>query len=151
MGLHVAAVDIADDKLELARTLGAEIVVNASQADPAAEIQSAIGGAHGVVVTAVSNKAFGQAIGMLRSGGTCSLVGLPPGVFPTPIFEVVLKRLTIRGSIVGTRKDLQEALEFASYGQVKAAIETQPLEAINDVFARLKSGDVNGRVVLQVA
>ena len=87
---------------------------------------------------------------MLRAGGTCSLVGLPPSDFPTAIFDVVLKRLTIRGSIVGTRKDLQEAWEFASFGNVKATIELEPLEAINDVFARLKSGDVNGRVVLQV-
>jgi propanol-preferring alcohol dehydrogenase len=151
MGLHVAAVDIADDKLDLARSLGAEITINARNADPAMEIQQLIGGAHGVVVTAVSRPAFAQAIGMLRRGGTCSLVGLPPGDFPLPIFEVVLKRLTIRGSIVGTRKDLQEALEFASDGQVKATIETQPLCAINDVFARLKSGDVNGRIVLNMA
>jgi len=151
MGLHVAAVDIADDKLELARSLGAEIAVNARTADPVQEIQKSIGGAHGVVVTAVSRPAFTQAIGMLRRGGTCSLVGLPPGEFPTPIFDVVLKRLTIRGSIVGTRKDLQEALEFAAYGQVKATIETQPLGAINDIFSRLKSGDVNGRIVLSMA
>jgi len=151
MGLHVAAVDIADDKLALARELGAEIAVNARSSDPVSEIQKTIGGAHGVVVTAVSRPAFAQAIGMLRRGGTCSLVGLPPGEFPTPIFDVVLKRLTIRGSIVGTRKDLQEALEFASYGQVAAAIETQPLSAINEVFARLKRADVNGRIVLNVA
>ena len=151
MGLHVAAVDIAPDKLELARSLGAEIVINAAMDDPAAAIQKLIGGAHGVVVTAVSRSAFSQAIAMLRSRGTCTLVGLPPGEFSMPIFEVVLKRLTIRGSIVGTRKDLQEALEFASYGQVKATIETQPIENVNDVFARLKRGEINGRVVLNIA
>jgi propanol-preferring alcohol dehydrogenase len=151
MGLHVAAVDIADDKLRLACSLGAEIALNARTTDPAEELQKLIGGAHGVVVTAVSKPAFAQAIGMLRRGGTCSLVGLPPGEFPTPIFDVVLKRLTIRGSIVGTRKDLQEALEFASEGKVKATIETQPLSAINDVFGRLRSGDVNGRIVLDMA
>jgi propanol-preferring alcohol dehydrogenase len=151
MGLRVAAVDVTDDKLALARTLGAEIAINAATADPVAEIQRLIGGAHGALVTAVSRPAFAQAIGMLRRGGTCALVGLPPGDFPTPIFDVVLKRLTIRGSIVGTRKDLEEALDFAVRGCVKAAIETQPLEAINDVFDRLKRGDVRGRVVLAVA
>jgi propanol-preferring alcohol dehydrogenase len=87
---------------------------------------------------------------MLRRGGTCALVGLPPGEFPTPIFDVVLKRLTIRGSIVGTRNDLAEALDFAARGCVKSAIEVQPLAAINDIFARLKAGDVNGRIVLQM-
>lgn len=150
MGLHVAAVDVADDKLALARQLGAEIAINAKTADPANELQRLIGGAQGVLITAVSPTAFQQGIGMLRRGGTCVLVGLPPGNFPTPIFDVVLKRLTIRGSIVGTRKDLQEALQFAEEGKVKATIETQPLEAINEVFGRLRHGAVQGRVVLQL-
>ena len=151
MGLHVAAVDVADDKLALASALGAELVVNATREDPVTAIQKSIGGAHGVVVTAVSNAAFGQAIGMLRRNGTCSLVGIPPGDFPTPIFEVVLKGLTIRGSIVGTRQDLHEALAFAAGGQVTSTIEVQPFDAVNDVLMRLCIGDVTGRVVLQVA
>jgi propanol-preferring alcohol dehydrogenase len=150
MGMRVAAVDIADDKLKLASALGAEIVINALKDDPANEIQRLIGGTHGALVTAVSRAAFAQAIGMLRRGGTCALVGLPPGEFPTPIFDVVLKRLTIRGSIVGTRNDLTEALDFAARGSVKSAIEVQSLDAINDIFARLKAGDVNGRIVLQM-
>lgn len=150
MGRHVAAVDIADDKLALAKRLGAELTVNASEGDPAAVIQQQIGGAHGVLVTAVSPKIFRQSIDMLRRGGTCSLVGLPPGDFPTPIFDVVLKRITIRGSIVGTRKDLQESLQFAADGQALPTTELQPLEAINDVFDRLRDGHINGRVVLDL-
>lgn len=93
MGLHVAAIDIDDAKLELARKLGASLTVNARQEDPVEVLQRDIGGAHGVLVTAVSNSAFGQAIGMARRGGTIALVGLPPGDFPTPIFDVVLKGL----------------------------------------------------------
>ena len=104
-----------------------------------------------MLVTAVSPKIFRQSIDMLRRGGTCVLVGLPPGDFPTPIFDVVLKRLTVRGSIVGTRKDLDESLQFAGEGKVKSTIETQPLDAINDVFTRLKNGAINGRVVLNLA
>jgi len=150
MGLHVAAVDISAEKLDLAKSLGAELVVNAAETDPAAVIQSQIGGAHGVLVTAVSPKIFRQSIDMLRRGGTCSLVGLPPGDFPMPIFDVVLKRITVRGSIVGTRKDLQESLVFAAEGKVKPTVEIQPLEAINEVFDRLKHGQVNGRIVLQI-
>jgi len=150
MGLHVAAVDISDEKLDLAKGLGAELVVNAVDKDPATVIQDLIGGAHGVLVTAVSPKIFRQSIDMLRPGGTCTLVGLPPGDFPTPIFDVVLKGITIRGSIVGTRKDLQESLQFAAEGKVKTITETQPLEAINDVFDRLKHGRVDGRVVLNL-
>jgi len=151
MGMRVVAIDQHDDKLRLARECGAELALNIAHGDPVAEIQRTIGGAHGAVVTAVSPEAFGQAIKMLRSGGTCALVGLPPGTFETPIFDVVLKRLTIRGSIVGTRTDLREALSFAERGQICSHIETQPLAAINDVFTRLKAGDVRGRVVLQLS
>jgi propanol-preferring alcohol dehydrogenase len=150
MGYRVIAVDIAGDKLDLARALGAEITLDARRVDPAYEVQRLVCGAHGVLVTAVSPNAFTQAIGMLRRGGTVSLVGLPPGSFETPIFDVVLKRLTIRGSIVGTRADLVEALDFAARGKVRATYETQPLEAINDIFQRLDTGNINGRVVLQL-
>lgn len=151
MGLHVAAVDLGPEKMALARKLGAEITIDAKTQDPAAEIQKQIGGAQGILVTAVSTIAFKQAIGMLRRGGTCVLNGLPPGEFPVSIFDVVLNGYTIRGSIVGTRLDLEEALAFAAEGKVKATIEMVPLESVNDVFDRLRTGKVNGRVVLAIA
>jgi alcohol dehydrogenase, propanol-preferring len=150
MGLHVAAVDLGPEKMALARKLGAEISIDAKTQDPPTEIQTQIGGAQGVLVTAVSTVAFKQAFGMLRRGGTCVLVGLPPGEFPVSIFDMVLNRYTIRGSIVGTRLDLEEALAFAAEGKVRATIETLALESINDVFTRLRTGQVNGRVVLGI-
>jgi propanol-preferring alcohol dehydrogenase len=103
-----------------------------------------------VLVTAVSTLAFKQAVGMLPRGGTCVLVGLPPGDFPVSIFDMVLNRYTIRGSIVGTRLDLEEALAFAADGKVRATIETLALESVNDVCNRLRTGQVNGRVVLGI-
>ena len=151
MGLHVAAVDLGAEKLELARNLGADITIDAATEDPASAVQKKIGGAHGVLVTAVSLGAFKQAMGMLRRGGTCVLNGLPPGEFPVSIFDLVLNRHTLRGSIVGTRKDLEEALAFAAERKVEATIEMQPLESINEVFDRLKRGKVNGRIVLDIA
>ncbi|MEM5431323.1 alcohol dehydrogenase AdhP [Cupriavidus oxalaticus] len=150
MGLRVAAVDIDDDKLALARKLGAEVAVNARTTDPAAWLQKEIGGAHGVLVTAVSPIAFSQSIGMVRRGGTIALNGLPPGEFGTPIFDVVLKGITIRGSIVGTRSDLQESLDFAAHGDVKATVSTAKLEDINNVLGRLRDGKIEGRVVLDL-
>jgi alcohol dehydrogenase, propanol-preferring len=130
--------------------LGADVSIDAQTQDPPTEIQKQIGGAQGVLVTAVSTIAFKQAIGMLRRRGTCVLVGLPPGEFPVSIFDVVLNGYTIRGSIVGTRLDLEEALAFAAEGKVKATIDTLALESINDVFHRLRTGQVNGRVVLGI-
>jgi propanol-preferring alcohol dehydrogenase len=150
MALHVAAVDLGPEKMALARKLGAEITIDAKTQDPAKEIQKQIGGAHGVLVTAVSPIAFKQAVGMLRRRGTCVLNGLPPGEFPVSIFDVVLNGYTIRGSIVGTRLDLEEALAFAAEGKVKATIETVPLESVNDVLSRLKKGDIRGRIVLDM-
>ncbi len=148
MGLHVAAIDIAPDKLALAKQLGAELTIDASSGDPAAIIQKEIGGAHGVLVTAVSRSAFAQALGMVRRGGTVALNGLPPGDFPLPIFSTVLNGITVRGSIVGTRRDLQESLEFAADGLVRAHIHRDRLANINDIFAELRAGQVDGRVVL---
>ena len=117
MGLNVAAVDVDDTKLALARQLGAQVTVNARTTDPAAFLRKEIGGAHGALVTAVSPKAFEQALGMVRRGGTVSLNGLPPGNFPLDIFGMVLNGITVRGSIVGTRLDLQESLQFAADGR----------------------------------
>lgn len=152
MGLKVVAVDIAEDKLKLARETGADLAVNALAPDAVDKVLAASGGgAHGVLVTAVSTAAFAQALKMVRRKGTVSLVGLPPGEFPTPIFDVVLKRITVRGSIVGTRRDLDEAIAFAADGKVKAEVTKVPLAQINDVFDRMKAGKIDGRMVLDFA
>lgn len=151
MGLNVAAVDVDDDKLDLAQRLGATVTVNARNTDPAAFLKREIGGAHGALVTAVSPKAFEQALGMLRRHGTMSLVGLPPGSFPLDIFGMVLNGITVRGSIVGTRLDLQESLEFAAQGKVAATVAADRLENINDIFARMHKGEIEGRIVLDMA
>nr|BFF05452.1 alcohol dehydrogenase AdhP [Brevibacterium otitidis] len=148
MGMRVAAVDIADDKLALAKKHGAEVVVNAMTGDPAAEIVEATGGTHGVLVTAVHPDAFGQAIGMARRGGTIVFNGLPPGDFPAPIFDIVLKGLTIRGSIVGTRQDMVEALDFYARGHIHPTYQTRKLDEINQVFDEMVHGKIDGRVVV---
>lgn len=150
MGLHVIAVDIADSKLALAKKLGADLTINATTSDPVAVVQKEIRGAHGVLVTAVSRPAFAQGIGMLHKRGTMALVGLPPGDFDLPIFDVVLNAKTVRGSIVGTRKDLEECLAFAAEGKVKADISLDRLDNINEIFNRLRAGQIDGRVVMKI-
>ncbi|MBB5986765.1 alcohol dehydrogenase AdhP [Sphingobium lignivorans] len=152
MGLNVAAIDIDDRKLALARKLGADLTVHARHEDPATIIKKATGGGvNGVLVTAVSPKAFEQAVGVVARGGTVALNGLPPGTFPLDIFGMVLNGITVRGSIVGTRLDLQESIDFAAEGKVKATIETAKLEDINTVFDRMHKGQIDGRIVLEIA
>lgn len=149
MGLRVAAVDVADDKLALAREYGAEVTVNALREDPVAAVQKQTGGAHAVLVTAVHPSAFGQAIGMVRRGGTIVFNGLPPGDFPAPIFDIVLKAITVRGSIVGTRQDMVEAIDFYARGKVRPRVHTRQLDEINAVFDEMKAGTIDGRVVIE--
>ena len=148
MGLRVVAVDIDDSKLELARRLGAEVTVDGRSPDAVTQVQEATGGAHGVLVTAVAPEPFRQAIGFARRGGTIVLVGLPPGEFPLPIFDVVLRGLTIRGSIVGTRQDMVEALDFFARGLIHPTVEAARLDDINEIFARMERGQIDGRVVI---
>uniref|UniRef100_UPI0035CBD632 zinc-dependent alcohol dehydrogenase n=1 Tax=uncultured Sphingomonas sp. TaxID=158754 RepID=UPI0035CBD632 len=149
MGLNVVGIDIDDGKLAHATRLGADLVINARTQNPAEVLKKETGGgAHGVLITAPSLAAFKQGVEMTRKRGTCVLVGLPPGEFPVPLFDVVANCITVRGSFVGTRKDMAECLAFAADGKVKADIELQPLSAINTVFDRLERGDVPSRVVL---
>ncbi|TCP66599.1 zinc-dependent alcohol dehydrogenase [Sphingomonas sp. PP-CE-1G-424] len=149
MGLRVAAVDVDDGKLAHAQALGAELLIDARRSDAIAALKDGTGdGAHGVLITAPSLTAFNQGVAMTRRKGTCVLVGLPPGDFPIPLFDVVAQCITVRGSFVGTRKDMAEALAFVADGKVKADIEVQPLSAINEIFDRLQRGQVASRVVL---
>ena len=152
MGRRVAAVDVDDAKLDLARRHGAEVTVNAAtSSDPAAELQEQTGGGvHGALVTAVNAHAFPQAVGALRRGGTVSLVGLPPEQFPLDIFTTVLFGLTVRGSIVGTRKDMAEAVDFFARGKITPTYTVRPMGDINDVFEEMEKGGIDGRVVLDM-
>jgi len=151
MGLNVVAIDVADEKLVLARESGADILVNATAPDAAEAVRQATqGGVHGVLVTAPSPPAFRQAIDMTRRKGTVVLVGLPPGDFPTPIFDLVLKRITLRGSIVGTRADLAEAIALATSHRIRAHYVKESLSNINEVFRKLEAGQISGRVVLAI-
>jgi propanol-preferring alcohol dehydrogenase len=121
------------------------------KADPAKELHRALRGAHGVLVTAVSRKAFEQGLSMLHKRGTMVIVGLPPGDFALPIFDVVANAKTIRGSTVGTRMDLREAIAFAAEGKVHTVYSEDRLENINDIFDRMRKGAIEGRVVMKLS
>jgi propanol-preferring alcohol dehydrogenase len=154
MGYRVAAVDVADGKLRLARKLGAELTVNGKEKNAPQLLQDRIGGAHGAIVTAVAPQAFEQAIAMLRPAGTVVFSGLPGGdkdMIRTSISTITNGELSVRGSNVGTRLDLAEAVAFAANGLVAARIRKAPLERINAIFDEMRAGKVLGRMVLNLA
>ena len=154
MGMRVVAVDVAADKLRLAKSLGAELTVDATKGDPVVRIQTEIGGVHGAIVTAVASRAFEQSILMLRPGGTVAYIGLPGGKsdeIRTSIAAITNWELSVRGSNVGTRLDLHEAVAFAANGLVAAKIKTAPLSQVNKVLDQMRAGKIVGRVVLKLA
>jgi alcohol dehydrogenase, propanol-preferring len=150
MGFNVIAVDIQDEKLVLAKELGADLTINGRSVDPVEAIKEAVGGVQAAVSVAVTKKAFEQAYQSVKRGGTLVVVGLPHDELPIPIFDTVLNGVTVKGSIVGTRKDMQEALDFAARGKVRSQIEAVSLDSINEVFENMEAGKINGRVVLKM-
>jgi propanol-preferring alcohol dehydrogenase len=148
-GGRVVAVDVIDEKLELARELGAEFTINAKREDPVEAIQK-LGGVDQAIALAVSPSAFEQAYGSLRRHGTLVFVALPAdNEVKIPIFETVLRGITIVGSIVGTRKDLREVFELHAAGKTRVIRETRPLDEVNEAIADVEAGRVAARVVLE--
>jgi alcohol dehydrogenase, propanol-preferring len=146
-GGRVIAVDLVEEKLKLARELGAEFTINATKQDPVEAIQ-ALGGADQAIALAVSPRAFEQAYGTLRRGGKLVFVALPADNDVTlPIFETVLNGITIQGSIVGTRTDLREVFELHAAGKTKVIREVRPLTRVNESIADVEAGRVAARIV----
>lgn len=150
MGLNVIAVDTGAAKLALAKKLGASLCLDFKQDDVVAKVIAETGGVHASICTAVSKSGFEQSYKVIRRGGKCVLVGLPPEDMPLPIFDTVLNGVSVVGSIVGTRKDLVECLDFAARGKVKAITIEKSLEDINDIFDEMLNGEINGRVVMKL-
>ncbi|MFD5466527.1 alcohol dehydrogenase AdhP [Kitasatospora sp. NPDC127059] len=149
-GAETIAVDVTDDKLALARELGADHVLDARTQDVAAEVQ-ALGGAHAAIALAVSNASFQAAYGALRRGGTLVLVALPAdGKLELPVFETVLNGTKVIGSIVGTREDLAEVFRLHALGRTRVIRETRRLGEVNACFDEVLGGKVAARLVFDL-
>ena len=149
-GATVVAVDLVDEKLKLARELGADYTVNAKQEDPVEAIQK-LGGADAAISLAVSPRAFEQAFKALRRGGTLVFVALPADNYmQLPIFETVLNGIKIVGSIVGTRLDLAEVFDLHAAGRTKVIYETRNLEDVNHSFEEVEKAAVPARLVFDM-
>lgn len=141
------AVDVTEDKLRLARELGADHVVNAAGGDPVAEIQR-LGGADVAIVLAVAPSVFSQSFAALNRGGRMILVSLPAdGELTVPIFDTVLKGISIIGSIVGTRQDLIEVFDLHAAGRTTVIAVPRALNTVNEAIDAVLEGTVPARLV----
>lgn len=147
---HVIAVDINQDKLDLALESGADISLNGREIeDIPGKIMEITGlGAHAAVVTAVSKVAFNQAVDSLRAAGVLVAVGLPSEYMDLSIVKLVLDGIKVVGSLVGTRKDLEEAFQFGAEGLVVPVVQLRPVEDAPAIFDEMEAGKIQGRMVL---
>ncbi len=149
-GATVAAIDVIDAKLDVAKRLGATYTINSATEDPVERLQ-ALGGADVAIVLAATPKAYEQAFAGLRPKGTLVMVGLPAdNIMHLPIFETVLRGITVIGSLVGTRVDLAETFELHAAGRTRIVRETRQLDQVNQSISDVEQGKVEGRVVFDL-
>ncbi|MFC5905883.1 alcohol dehydrogenase AdhP [Streptacidiphilus monticola] len=149
-GAETVAVDVTDEKLALARELGADHVIDARTQDVVAETHK-LGGADAAISLAVSNASFQAAYGALRRGGTLVLVALPAeGRLELPVFDTVLNGTKVIGSIVGTRQDLAEVFRLHRLGRTRVIRESRQLEEVNACFDEVLAGKVSARLVFDL-
>ncbi|MBI3369108.1 MAG: zinc-dependent alcohol dehydrogenase [Burkholderiales bacterium] len=150
MGAEVIALDVAEDKLAAARTLGAAHAFDA-RAKETPRAVAALGGAHVAVVTSAARPAYDLALKCLRPAGTLSVVGLPPEPLAFAALQLVSGEYRIVGSAVGTRDDLRATLALAAEGKLHCHNQTRPLAQVNAVLDEMRAGRINGRIVLAMA
>lgn len=152
-GARVIGIDSGEKKRELVTSFGAKFVDFREVKDIVDEVKKMTnGGADGVVVSAGHSSAFAQAASMLKIGGTMCCIGIPPGGgrIETPVSEIVIKGLKIKGNLVGNLKECMEAVELVRNGLVKPKIYVRPFKDLAAVYEELEKGDIAGRVVLKV-
>lgn len=148
--LKVIAVDVNEGQLEFAKEYGADLLINPLKEDVGQVVQEKVGGAHAAVVTAVAKSAFNQSVDALRAGGRVVAVGLPSESMDLSIPRLVLDGIEVVGSLVGTRKDLEESFQAGAEGKVVPQCEMRPMEDINDIFDEMEAGTIRGRMVLDL-
>ncbi|HWX56391.1 MAG TPA: zinc-dependent alcohol dehydrogenase [Verrucomicrobiae bacterium] len=146
-GAQVIAVDIAEDKLKLARELGADQTVNASSEDVAKTFRN-MGGVHAAVVTSSAKAAYAQAFYAVRGAGTLMVVGLPAEDLAFP--AIMMREIKIRSVATGTRDDMRAVLDLAATGKIRCLVETCSLTSINEVFDKMRRGQITGRIVIKM-
>jgi alcohol dehydrogenase, propanol-preferring len=147
LGAEVIAVDVSEEKLELANSLGATSSLNAATTNVVKELRSQ-GGVHVALVTSAAKAAYDMAFGCLRPTGTLVVVGLPSEDLSFPAILIAAREMRIQGSAVGTRQDLREVLELGATGKLHCHVIPHPLSDINEVLEQLRHGQIYGRTAI---
>jgi propanol-preferring alcohol dehydrogenase len=148
LGAIVTAVDISDDKLAHARSLGASATFNAATSNVVKELRR-LGGVHAALVTSAAKAAYDSAFPCVRPTGTLLVVGLPSESICFPPIMMAATEVRVQASSVGTRSDMRKVLEMAAAGKLRCEVTEQPLSQVNEVFSELRAGSITGRVVLR--
>src|SRR5208282_1330954 len=146
-GAEVTAIDISEEKLALAKSLGATRTLNAATSKVVKEIRNS-GGVHVALVTSASKSAYDMAFYCLRPTGTLLAVGLPAREISFPAILMAGGEIQIKASAVGTREDLREILAMGAAETVHCQVSTRPLADVGEVLGQLSRGEISGRVVL---
>ena len=148
-GAEVTAIDVAEEKLVLAKSLGAARTLNATKSDVVKELRGA-GGMHIAMVTSAAKSAYDMAFYCVRPTGTLLVVGLPAQEISFPAVLMAAGEIQIRASAVGTREDLREVLAMGAAGTVRCQVTTRPLVDVGEVLGQLSRGEIAGRVALRL-
>ena len=148
-GAEVTAIDISEEKLALAKSLGAARTMNAATSKVVKEVRGS-GGVHVALVTSAAKSAYDMAFYCVRPTGTLLAVGLPAQEVAFPAILMAAGEIRIKASSVGTRDDLREVLAMGAAGTVHCQVTTRPLAEVQEVLGQLSGGEVSGRVVLRL-
>lgn len=146
-GAHVTAVDISDEKLARAKSLGAAAALNSATDNVPKQLRNE-GGVHVALVCSAARSAYDTAFASLRPTGTLLVVGLPAENICFPPIMMAAGEVRIKASAVGTRKDLRGVLAMAAAGKIRCDVTSRPLEFANEALQLMREGRVAGRIVL---
>jgi propanol-preferring alcohol dehydrogenase len=147
LGADITAIDISDEKLALAKSLGASTVLNAASTNVVKELRGK-GGVHVALVASAARAAYDMAFACVRPTGTLLVVGLPAENICFPPILMAAREVRIHATAVGTRQDLREVLAMAAAGKIRCRVATHPLADVNRVLNQLRRGEISGRAVL---
>lgn len=150
----VVGVDTGREKGELVRGFGAEFEDYKATPNLRAAIDGFTDGrgADAVIVAAGSSAAFATAASLLGVGGVLCCIGIPPGggSLLTPVSEIVIKGLKMKGNLVGSLGECMEAVELVRKGKVKPKVFVREFEELPKIYEELERGNIAGRVALRI-